>query len=190
MVQKEELRGWALQNRADFSNEYVAQASEQILAHLKKLKLWENKQTTHIYLPIKNNHEIDTWPVIKWLIQIDQEVWSSYLPSNQSEDGFCRVEKTTKYKQGRFDIPLPQSKVVKHIDLTVIIVPCVAVDKNGNRLGYGSGWYDRFLSDHPAALRIGLVYDELVINKINADQHDQKLQVLVTPGRTVWVGAK
>lgn len=69
--------------------------------------------------------------------------------------------------------------------IDLVLVPGVAFDTNGNRLGMGGGYYDRFLAG-TAALRVGLTYDELLLEKINPDPHDVRMDVVVAPSRTIW----
>ena len=67
------------------------------------------------------------------------------------------------------------------------IVPGVAFDINGNRVGWGSGHYDRFLSECSGAVKIGLAYDFQVIDRLEPEAHDVKMDFIVTEKRVIRI---
>ena len=80
-----------------------------------------------------------------------------------------------------FGIPEPISKMVKHPD--VLLVPLVAFDKNFNRIGYGGGFYDRYIKKvkkNKKIILIGLAYSFQKVKKIPANKYDMKLDFIVT----------
>jgi len=89
----------------------------------------------------------------------------------------------------RFGIPEPATgALVDPETLDVIVVPAVAVDSSGHRLGFGGGFYDRALAGRgDDVLIVAAVYDEQVIGHLAAEAHDVAAHVIVTPSRTVWV---
>ena len=84
-------------------------------------------------------------------------------------------------KINRYGIPEPISKKIVHPE--VIFIPLVGFDKNLNRLGYGGGYYDRYLKKmnrRKKILKIGLAMEVQKIEKIPTDKYDQKLDYIVT----------
>lgn len=84
--------------------------------------------------------------------------------------------------------PLPEVEEVLCRDLYAICIPGLAFDRTGARLGYGKGYYDRFLQQPPDARRpllIGVGYDFQLIDAVPQDRHDQKLDYIITPSETV-----
>ncbi len=73
--------------------------------------------------------------------------------------------------------------------LDFAIIPLLAVDSNGNRLGYGGGYYDRFLQERPLMKRIGFCYDFQLLREVPHLDTDEKMQIIVTDKRTVFVKA-
>ncbi len=65
-------------------------------------------------------------------------------------------------------------------DTEYIVLPLLAVDKQGNRLGYGGGYYDRYLSQHKKAKRIAFCYDFQVLNEVPTENTDEKADIIVT----------
>ncbi|MBQ7913245.1 MAG: 5-formyltetrahydrofolate cyclo-ligase [Clostridia bacterium] len=68
-------------------------------------------------------------------------------------------------------------------EMHVVITPLLAVDEQGNRLGYGGGYYDRYLQNHPQALRIGYCYDFQIQNDVPSEKRDMQLDFIVTEKR-------
>lgn len=96
------------------------------------------------------------------------------------------------YCPGVFGImePLPGAKEVACQDFYAICLPGLAFDRTGARLGYGKGYYDRFLQSVPGVLRpvlIGVGYDLQLLASIPQDGYDQRLDYIITPSETVAV---
>jgi 5-formyltetrahydrofolate cyclo-ligase len=148
----------------------------QITNILKKEK--RNKRVIGGYYPV--NFEIDdlkllkkfeenrliiSLPVIKKNFQMDFYKWS-----------FSNLLKVNKY-----GIPEPEVKNIVYPD--ILLIPLVAFDKNLNRLGYGGGYYDRYiekLSKKKNIIKIGLAFSFQKINKVPINVYDQKLDYIVT----------
>lgn len=92
---------------------------------------------------------------------------------------------------GRFGLHLPTTRTLgRHAVATasVVVCPGVAVDRAGNRLGRGGGSYDRALARcGPDVLRVQLVYDDEVVDTVPVDEHDQPVDAIVTPTKTIRV---
>ena len=90
---------------------------------------------------------------------------------------------------GYYDIPEPdprKSSPVAADEIDAAIIPGSVFDTNGGRLGYGGGYYDRFLvNDAPQAKRIGFAFEMQVVEKVPVLPHDQPLDILITEKRTV-----
>ena len=143
----------------------------QILKILKQEKI--TKGIIGGYYPV--NFEVDdlvllkkfniSLPVIKKKFQMNFYKWS-----------FSDLLKINKY-----GIPEPETKNIVYPD--VLLIPLVAFDKNLNRLGYGGGYYDRFIkkfSKKKKIIKIGLALPFQKINKLPTNLHDQKLDYIVT----------
>lgn len=119
--------------------------------------------------------------------------WTLALPVvDAAETGvmeFHRWDPDASSTLNRFGIPEPATgALVDPETLDVIVVPAVAVDSSGHRLGFGGGFYDRALAGRgDDVLIVAAVYDEQVIGHLAAEAHDVAAHVIVTPSRTVWV---
>jgi len=83
--------------------------------------------------------------------------------------------------------PAADLPVVDSAALNVVLVPGVAFDRRGGRLGFGGGYYDRLLPTTPA-LRVGVTYDECLADALPCDEHDQRMDWIVTPSETFAIG--
>lgn len=88
---------------------------------------------------------------------------------------------------GKFNIKEPATEAISDIKiLDIIIVPALCADVNGNRLGYGKGFYDRFFATHNLrAKKIIILPDEMLIENIPADDYDKKCDIIITEKRTL-----
>lgn len=72
-------------------------------------------------------------------------------------------------------------------DMDVVITPCLAVDKQGNRLGYGGGYYDKFFARNTGAKRVAICYDFQLLPSVPCELHDVKVQYVVTDKRVIKI---
>lgn len=152
---KSELRNIYKYKRAEFAAEEVNQISQRILDNLKSMEIWENS-AFHIFLPIPNQNEINTLPILNYLFEMEKQI---IVPKVQG-DGMlsCLIDKDTRFGPGKFNVPEPEVfQLVDSKQIDVIFMPMLICDKSGNRVGYGGGYYDRFLTScRKDVLKIGL----------------------------------
>lgn len=102
------------------------------------------------------------------------------------------VESAEELERGPFGLlqPAENAPSIGADEVDLVIVPGVAFDPAGGRLGYGGGYYDRLLARMPLAARIGVAFDGQLVDSIPADSHDQPVDVVVTPTRTLRTHAR
>lgn len=92
---------------------------------------------------------------------------------------FFEYEPADKLVEGKFGIMEPEpKKLVEHVDL--LLVPGVAFDRKGCRIGYGKGYYDRFISEGRASFSMGLAYSIQLVSELPKGRFDRKLGALAT----------
>lgn len=105
---------------------------------------------------------------------------SFYLPRVNGVDLDILPYDRTRMSLGAFHIEEPQGDdLCDMADIEMIVVPGVAYDRHGNRVGRGKGYYDRLLS-RTKALKIGVAYDFQIVDDIEADPHDVKVDMIIT----------
>jgi 5-formyltetrahydrofolate cyclo-ligase len=164
-IEKEILRGELLSKRPHSSEGLT----RQLLALVQKL----NPQTLATYSPQP------TEPDASEFNRLISKSLNLVFPKVVSEDLVFAGGELTR---GKFSIEEPTGAVQQEIDL--MLVPALAVDQSGNRLGKGKGFYDRYLQNRHFP-RYAVVFDEEVLDQIPAQLHDQRMSGFVTPTRVV-----
>lgn len=145
MTQKSLLRKKYIELRENISDESIEEMSLQIANQALKLPIW-NKTYYHIFLPITSKKEVDTEFLMHILQGKDKSVVVSKAYFSTGEMKHFLLQENTALKTSNYGIPEPISgiEVLPEI-LDVVFVPLLAFDENGHRIGYGKGFYDRFL---------------------------------------------
>ncbi len=179
---KSELRIQLKLARNELSSAEVEIKSSMITERLKKVIDWDRVQSVHVYLPIENNKEVDTWGLLRWL-------WANYpsLITSTSVYGDLRslhhavISKNTKFENDSMGIPMPIADYeLRDIDYDIVIIPVLGFDDRLDRLGYGQGIYDNFLSKYPKAQKVGLAYETSRLKNVPTEKHDISLDVVIT----------
>ena len=89
--------------------------------------------------------------------------------------------------RGQFGIQEPTGKAVELASIELMLVPALAVDEIGKRLGKGKGFYDRILASF-SGLSVAVVFDSEVLGTVPSEPHDQRVVMIATPLRTLVVG--
>ena len=149
--------------------------NQKILSKLKKMKPFSQAESIGCYYSIGS--EVQTNDLIKTLLS-EKKIVS--LPQVCDDTMvFRRIEDITKLETGNFDIPEPKESCPIQETHDVILVPCIGLDNNGNRIGYGYGFYDRYLTKNDS-IKIALTYSKQIIKSIPTSEHDVKMDWIVT----------
>ena len=172
MYNKNKLRKEMLKERAYMKN---AESLSEIIQK-KVLDLEEYKKADTIFLYAATNNEVLTNLIFKDAIAHNKKV---AFPKVIGKDMvFMKVNTIDELKEGYFSILEPvDAEVITNAD--IVITPGVAFDKNMNRVGYGKGFYDRYFNDNPS-LFIAIAYSYQVVDKIDSDKFDIKMDMIVT----------
>lgn len=185
---KKELRKQMLVLRSIQKEELGQSASRCIFEKLKENPFFQSGESFMIY--ISYNGEVDTKPVIEYLLSINKSV---YVPKITGE-GIMEAVKITSldfekdFLKNSYGIYEPintcEKSNAENIDFAVI--PMVAGDLENNRLGYGGGYYDRFF-EKSKAYKCGVCYDFQLLKDayIPAEDNDVKMDVIITENTTV-----
>ena len=173
---KSKLRKKILKIREKNNKKNIQISFNQIIKILKKEKI--TKKIIGGYYPI--NFEVDD---LKLLEKLEKKNFNISLPvvKKNFQMDFYQWSFSDPLKINKYGIPEPETKNIVYPD--VLLIPLVAFDKNLNRLGYGGGYYDRFISrflKKKKIIKIGLALSIQKINKIPINVYDQKLDYIVT----------
>ena len=181
---KAELRTLYKQRRIDLSKEDLQKLNSSLLNQLKAID-WSKFTYLHVFLSIEKFNEPDTLGFIKWIrseyahikLVLSKSDFSTGSMTNYLFDSSIRLE------LNEWGIPEPvEGIVIEDKVIDAVIVPLLVVDKFGNRVGYGKGFYDRFLQKCKTDITtFGLSFFDLVSPIDDVDVWDQKLNFCVTP---------
>ena len=181
-MNKIEARKKYLDLRKKLDNVQIISKSISISNNLQDLPIWEHN-FYHIYLPIKEKNEVDTMPIINILNNKKKKVLIPKSDFNNTTMKSFLLNDNTVLKKNNYGItePINNEEFLGRID--VIFIPLVAYDLIGNRVGYGKGFYDKFLrNQNNKILRVGLSFFNPE-KRIKIDEHDENLDFCVTPTR-------
>lgn len=186
---KRSLRQKMLAQRRALGHDSWNEASRQAQENFLTLREYAGSACIAIYAPAHN--ETDTSAIMGAAWAAGKRV---LYPAVCGHDlVFRQVDELESLSEGRFGILEPCPTGVDHLadEADLIVVPGVAFDRSGHRIGYGKGFYDRFLR-HPGrkAHLVGLCHDFQVIDgHIPADSHDIRMEIIVTDRRIIRCGS-
>ncbi|BDD08714.1 5-formyltetrahydrofolate cyclo-ligase [Fulvitalea axinellae] len=142
-------------------------------------------ETVHCFLPILKHKEINTWPLIDFFSEKTVVVSKSDFKTHEMHSFV--LEKNTPLEENRWGIPEPvNARPIHEHKIDLVLIPLLTFDKLGYRVGYGKGFYDRFLQRcRPDVLKVGLSLEAPVEKISDTHEHDQKLDYCITPDK-VW----
>lgn len=181
-MNKKELRAEYKAKRQQLSEADVERLSLAIANRLLSLPIWEHT-FFHIFLPIQNQKEVDTECILHLLSGRDKEIVVPKSDFETLEMTHFLLTENTRLKINPYGIPEPVDGLqVPPIKIDVVFLPLLAFDSSGNRVGYGKGFYDKFLAQcKPRTLKIGLSFFDAVPEIWDVFESDVKLDYCVTP---------
>ena len=149
------------------------------------LSLPQLKKAKNILLYYPHKNEVDTRFIIKELIK--SKNFNLFLPKVVGNDLIpVKITDLSVLKKGYAGIMEPEGERSSPENIDIVVVPAVAFDLEGHRLGYGKGYYDRFLKK-TKALKVGVAYDFQIVDKLPREQHDVPVDLIITPTRLIKV---
>lgn len=177
MFLKDSLRRKLIEKRKHYKN--WIEDSKKIEDKFFLLDKVNKSSVFLLYYPHKN--EVNTLNIINRLLSEGKTV---LLPKVEGKHLLpIKITDINSVSTGYAGIKEPEGEVYQG-DIDVIVVPAVAFDEKGYRLGYGKGFYDRFLNKQKA-LKIGLAYDFQVLNDIPKELHDVPVDIIITPTKII-----
>jgi 5-formyltetrahydrofolate cyclo-ligase len=174
--EKAELREFMAAKRKIINHKSKRDYDKEICHELKKIALIKNPKVVHSYLPIKG--EIDVTPFLKWLLEKRiKVVCPKVLPKRQLES--IELLHFDDFDMGPFNTIHPSGNVVYSGSIDMVVLPGLAFDKKLNRLGYGGGYYDRFLAKNIETIKAAVLYPFQLVDKIPTEEHDIKMDRLI-----------
>ena len=183
---KKDLRQKYKAKRQELNEVEIEDLSLAIANKVLTLPIWD-KTYFHVFLPITEHKEVNTEYILHLLSGKDKEIVISKTDFASRNMTHFLLTDNTKIKKNEYNIPEPvdgpdaSGEVPTH-KINVVFVPLLAFDKTGHRVGYGKGFYDKFLTEcKPETIKIGLSFFEAEELIEDVFECDIKLDYCITP---------
>ena len=186
---KHALRRTMRQLRHSIPHDLAQVAAERAAVHLLARGELADVDIIGLYSPIRD--ELSTAPLIEALAERGVALAFPRVVAGKGRLVFHRVTDLTHLVVSAFGIPEPDvsAPVVPVENIDAFVVPGLAFDRDGWRLGWGKGHYDQTLAECPNALRIGYCFDAQVLDAIPAEDHDLSMQIIATETSAIKTGS-
>ncbi len=167
---KFDIRKQIAASRPNFQT--LEKMSAAIIEKFQGSELFQQAKTVGAYIPLPD--EVDITPLFQCLEK------TFYIPAfDEAISSYRLAQLTDELNPGKFGIPEPANPVFAPEELDLIIVPGVAFDRTGNRIGRGGGFYDRLLPQYHA-VRVGACFDFQCLGTVPSEPHDCRMDVVVS----------
>jgi len=133
---------------------------------------------------VSMDKEVNTHDMIKIALAEKKEIAVPLILKSQNIMLPCKISDLTNLEPGPWDIPQPIKERIQNIPVSsidLIVVPGIAFDRNGNRLGRGKGFYDRFLHlISPETIKIGLAFSSQIVEQVPTKEYDVAVDKIIT----------
>ena len=182
LIDKNDIRREAIRRRNELPADTRAEASLVVCRSIMEDERFLDARSIHVYMPVGS--EVDIRP----LIDVAWELGKGVGMMRVHDDGGTaqyRITPSTRFEPGALSIPRPVDAEPFDMELCdLVIVPLVAADEECNRLGYGKGYYDQFLTHYPRPT-IGAAFEAQVFPVLPSDELDFKLDTIYTEARLI-----
>ena len=177
---KFELRKIYTEKRKTMSSAEVEDLSKSIFKQFLEAFDMSKVKNVHIFLPIKQKNEVSTWDFIEYFWKEEMSVFVPKMVQNEIKT--IQLKPDTPLKENGWGILEPEDNFVENIKFDIVITPLLYCDNQGNRVGYGKGFYDMFFSKTDrGALKVGVSFFPPAALISDVSEQDVPLDYLVTP---------
>ncbi len=168
-MDKKELRAYIRQQKRAMTPEQIDAASARLGKLFVNTPQYQNARTIYGYLPY--NQEVRTVPILEQALRDGKRV---AVPKVYGQDmKFIYMEDLTQVSEGYAGIPEPVADgPVADDPRALVLMPGMAFTRNGDRMGYGGGFYDKFLASQPEHPTVALCYDFQLVESLPTEEYD------------------
>lgn len=163
--------------KKELSEAEICERSENILKKLYATDVFKNAERVYTY--VNYNQEINTKSLIEHCLLLGMEVLVPRVDGESME--FYRIGSLDELSPGAYGIPEPvKAKLPDSICKGLMIMPGMAFDSHKHRIGYGGGFYDKYLIKHPSFFKVALCYDFQILDSIPAEEYDIPADMVIS----------
>lgn len=185
---KNGIRIKILKQRLDLPKDEVKERSKAVREVLFELPIFKNANFVMSYMDIRN--EVETGPIIDLSLQAGKRV---AVPISDVDNITITASEIKNYPEdlvpGAYNILEPREECIRPVspkEIDIFLIPGIAFDLKGNRIGYGAGYYDRFLSSlRSDAVTVALAFDFQIVDHVFPEGNDIAVQYIVTDKRHI-----
>lgn len=181
-MSKQEIRDRINSIRKNLSQKDIEEKSRKIIDNLIRLEEYLNASTIMPYVSL--NTEVDTKEFIKSeLIKGKRSIVIPFVEGENIQVSYFKD--FSELREGEFGVLEPMKKKRYDGKIDLVIVPGVAFDLQGSRIGFGKGYYDRFLCRSKDSLKVALAFEEQIVDSIPNEFHDHPVDMIITEKRVI-----
>lgn len=176
---KKALRKKYILERNNLSKDYRESSTNSIFSTLQNYDFF--KRSEKIFIFVSFDSEIQTENFIKkWINK--KQIFVPKIENNKMN--LIRIKSWAELEPGHFGILEPTSSDYYKGEIDLVITPSIVFDKNGYRLGYGKGYYDRYFTENKYKISVGLSYHKLLQENVPKEEHDKQVDIIITEEKT------
>ena len=178
-LDKQTARSYFLELRRNLSEVWRSNMDRMLLSNTLKAPAFKEAKVILCYYPVRGEPGI--LPIATYAIGLGKKVAFPISHPKERRLSFHVINSLSDLSSGAYNIPEPLEElpIVTDFSDSLCIVPALAFDRTGRRLGYGGGYYDRFLSTFNGT-SAGLAYSQFFVDKIPTDAHDAAVDIIIT----------
>ena len=179
-MDKKKTRKLLLQKRKNISKDKKFIYDKKISNLITQSDFYKNANQVLVFASTED--EFDTNFIVEQCRTDCKKVFYPICIDNSGKMEFKEVRSSNDLQIGMYNILEPKlyCKDYKQSENDIIIVPCLSADKNGYRMGYGKGYYDRFLCKHLDVKRIGICFDFQLVDEVPTEDNDIKMDEIIS----------
>lgn len=183
--QKAVLREELLRIRRELSDDAYCSKSDRIIQRLKQQDEFRDAGTIHCYISMNKRKEVNTYPLIKDILSAEKKLVVPVTNFDSMSLSHVHLTHLEELHPNKWGVPEPtgREEIAPH-ELDLVVVPMAGGDLSRNRMGYGKGFYDRFLN-RVTCPKIGLVFEDCVVDQIPVESFDIPMDLLITDKRII-----
>lgn len=182
---KNELRKKFIEKRNELNADYRVAASKRIFEKLETSEHFRKARKIFIYVGFGS--EILTENFIKKYLN-EKEIFIPKIANASMK--LVKLNSWAELHPGHFGVLEINSAIFYEGEVDLVITPSIVFDKNGFRLGYGKGYYDKYFAKNKYQTSIGLSYDQLLQENVPKEAHDLPVDILLTEEKTIILNEK
>ena len=190
-MNKQEIRKFIKERKRQMPEAEVELSSARVIRHLFSLPEYSKAGMVLSYMSV--NQEVRTAPAVEKALKDGKTAFIPKTSGKRTMDFFAyNPDNLTAGISGipePADISAPALPAAEGTGI-IILVPGLAFDRLMNRIGYGGGYYDTFLKKHPDITKIALCYGFQLFDKIPAEPHDVRMDIIITPDEVIRAESK